>query len=87
VEGVKITIATPYEFYRKKLSDPSNKLTIEKVFSSILGLKISITTTVDRSLVPQRALEEIAPVEEKKSQQDTLLTSALEIMGGKLVEE
>lgn len=87
VEGTKITIATPYDFYREKLNDPSNKLTIEKVFSSILGLKIYITTTVDRSLVPQKALEEIALVEEKKSQQDTLLTSALEIMGGKLVEE
>ncbi len=99
IEGAKITIATPYDFYREKLSDPNNKLTIEEVFSSILGLKISITTVVDRSLVPQKALEEIVLAEEKKSQpagnasrsdagrQDTLLTSALEIMGGKLVEE
>lgn len=87
VDGAKISIATPYEFYCEKLSNPNNRLTIEEVFSNILGLKISIVAATDRTLTPQKPLGEITIQEEKTSKQDPLLSSALEIMGGKLVKE
>lgn len=85
VKGNKINIATPYDFYRERLNENSNRLTIEKVFSNILGTEISIETSVDRSLA-KKPQTESDPDPEKKSHQDPLLDSALEIMGGKIVE-
>ncbi len=84
VKGNEITLGTPYEFYRERLAENSNRLTIEEVFSKILGLKVTITTVIDKSLAKKTTPEEI--VEEKNSTQDPLLDSALEIMGGKVVE-
>jgi len=85
VSGREITIATPYEFYKERLDDNANRLTIEAVFSKILGAKIIIRSAIDKSLAKPSATEDGTP--EKDHEQDSLLSSAMEIMGGKVVEE
>ncbi|MFA6160406.1 MAG: DNA polymerase III subunit gamma/tau [Parcubacteria group bacterium] len=78
-----LTLATPYDFYRERLNDANNKLTVEEVFSKILKSTIRIEIVIDKNLIP-KTQEEQPP---KKSEQNSLLTDALEIMGGKVVEE
>jgi DNA polymerase-3 subunit gamma/tau len=92
-EGNVITLATPYEFYKEKLDDPQNRLTIEEVFSKILELAVRIQVVVDKTLAPIQnscADDEIEQAKEKETatnhQQSSLLNSAMEIMGGKIVE-
>lgn len=87
VEGAAITIATPYDFYREKLDEPGNRLTIEKVFSSILGSKVSVSIITDKSIAIRKSEHTENKELEKSGTQDPLLASALEIMGGKIVEE
>lgn len=83
VKGTGITIATPYDFYKDKLSEHSNRLTIEEVFGRILESKVTINIVIDKNITVQK---EEASVSEPEHQQDSLLSSALEIMGGKIVE-
>jgi len=78
-----LVLATPYDFYRERLNDANNKLTVEEVFSKILKSTIRIEIVIDKNLIP-KTQEEQPP---KKSEQNSLLTDALEIMGGKVVEE
>jgi len=92
-EGNVITLATPYEFYKEKLDDPQNRLTIEEVFSKILELAVRIQVVVDKTLAPVQkssADEELQEANEKENtanhEQSSLLSSAMEIMGGKIVE-
>jgi DNA polymerase-3 subunit gamma/tau len=91
-EGNVITLATPYEFYKEKLDNPQNRLTIEEVFSKILELAVQIQVVVDKTLAPVQnsaADEEILEAKEKEKsthEQSSLLSSAMEIMGGKIVE-
>jgi DNA polymerase-3 subunit gamma/tau len=91
-DGNVITLATPYEFYKEKLDDPQNRLTIEEVFSKILELAVRIQVVVDKTLAPVQnsaADEEILEAKEKEKsthEQSSLLSSAMEIMGGKIVE-
>jgi DNA polymerase-3 subunit gamma/tau len=81
VKGNEITIGTPYDFYKERLNENANRLTAEEVFGKILECPIRLRIVVDKNLVKKE-------VEEKKeSQQDPLLSSALEIMGGKIVKE
>lgn len=84
IEGSTITCATAYEFYREKLADPANRLTVEDVFSSILKSKIRIDIVTDKSLAPKPA-EENADENSKEGEQSSLLSSALELMGGEVV--
>jgi hypothetical protein len=84
IENNVLTLATPYDFYRDRLNDTKNKLTVEEVFSKILktNIRINVELNKDINVSTEKELEP-----EKKSQQDPLLNDALEIMGGKIVEE
>ncbi len=87
-----ITLATPYDFYKEKLSNPQNRLTIEDVFSNILGLAVRIEVIIDKNLAPiqsscaEEKIEQEMTKKEEKHEQSSLLSSAVEIMGGKIVE-
>lgn len=85
VNGNEITLATPYAFYKDRLENPANRLTIEDVFGKILGLKIRIKTIVDKDSFPRKNSEN--PTPETNHETASLLDDALEIMGGKVVEE
>ena len=93
-EGNLITLATPYDFYKEKLDDPGNRLTIEDVFSKILELAVRIQVVVDKTLAPVQnsaADDELQQAREKETagthEQSSLLGSAMEIMGGKIVAD
>ena len=85
VENNEIVLATPYDFYKEKLNDPANRLTVEQVFDKILGSKISIRAVTNKEAgikdMPQKEMET-----RSEGVQDSLLNSALEIIGGKVVE-
>jgi prolyl-tRNA synthetase len=83
VKGNTITLATAYGFYSDKLNDEKNRLTVEEVFSKVIGCPIQIEVTIDKGLAVQKEVDSPA---EKPKDQDNLLDSALEIMGGKVVE-
>jgi DNA polymerase III subunit gamma/tau len=83
VTGSEITLATPYDFYMQKLNDPANRLTVEDVFGKILESKIRIKTIIDKEINIEKNPANKKPV----GKQETLLASALEIMGGKVVKE
>lgn len=87
IDKSTITIATPYGFYKERLSEPANKLTIEKVFSNILGLKIFISVITDKTIAIKNSSKEKSKELNKTGTQDHLLASALEIIGGKIVED
>lgn len=89
-KGQEIILATPFSFYKEKLEDPANRLTVEDVFGSILGLKIRVKMTVDKDIFPKKEASE--KIDEGQGSQEnkenlSLLDSALEIMGGKIVSE
>jgi DNA polymerase III subunit gamma/tau len=83
VENNVITLATPYDFYKQKLNDPANRLTVEDVFGKILGSKIIIKTVTNK----EAGIKTEVKKEDKPGEQNSLLASAMEIMGGKIVEE
>lgn len=93
VNGSTITLATPYDFYKDKLNIPVNKLTVEDVFGKLLGSKISVKIVLCKEVgikpIQKTEIPETKESEEKrdKKEQKSLLSSALEIMGGKVVEE
>ena len=85
-EGNEITVAVPYDFYKEKLDDPDNRLTVEDVFGKILGLKIRLKVVTDKEagIIEAPKTEEI---QDTPGEQNSLIDSALEIMGAKVVEE
>jgi DNA polymerase-3 subunit gamma/tau len=89
VTGSEITIATPYDFYKEKLNDHANKLTVESVLGKILGLKIrlKIVTNKEAGIADTPKIEESEPTNDVSSEQNSLLSSAMEIMGAKVVTE
>jgi DNA polymerase-3 subunit gamma/tau len=92
VENQEITLATPYDFYRDKLTIPANRLTVEDVFGKILGSKIFIKVVLNKEVGLESKNSDSAKTDIKKEipeekKQNSLLASALEIIGGKVVEE
>ncbi len=85
LNGTEITLATPYDFYRERLAEHKNKLTVEEVFSKILKVRVIINIIQDKAVTIKK--DDATPTAEKSGEQDSLLDSALEIMGGKVIEE
>ena len=91
IENNVITLVTPYSFYKEKLDDMSSKLTVETVFSTILESDVRIKVEVDRTLLPKQEASSQNNSQDqeqpgKTPEQSSLLDSAMEIMGGKIVE-
>jgi DNA polymerase-3 subunit gamma/tau len=86
VSGHEITVATPYDFYKEKLNDHENKLTVEGVFGKILGLQIrlKIVTHKEAGIVIEASKQEAN--NDSPGEQNSLINSALDIMGAKVVE-
>lgn len=89
-----LVIVTKYKFYKDKLSEVQNKLTIEKVLAKILGSEIRVKFLSEdeagvkiktKSPVPKdsSSSEKLNVPRETKS----LLNDAMEMFGGKIVEE
>lgn len=87
VSGNVITLATPYDFYMQKLNDPANQLAVEDVFGKILGSKIHIKTIKNIEADIEAGPARNASHSDAGGKQNSLLASAMEIMGGKVVKE
>ncbi|MDO8240910.1 MAG: DNA polymerase III subunit gamma/tau [Candidatus Moranbacteria bacterium] len=89
VVGNEITLATPYDFYKEKLNDHANKLTVESVLGKILGLQIrlKIVTYKEAGIVEAPKMPEEQATDNTPGEQNSLLSSAMEIMGAKVVTE
>jgi DNA polymerase-3 subunit gamma/tau len=93
VENNYLSIATKYKFYKDKLSETQNKLTIEKVLATIFGsgLRVKFLSEDEAGIkikIPTKdspSSSTLAPSKPKES--GSLLNDALEMMGGKIVEE
>lgn len=83
-EGNQLFLATAYSFYFERLNDHKNKLTIEDVLGKILGSKIRVNIILDKDMAPVKEDSSVPAI--SPSEQKSLLTDALEIIGGKVVE-
>ncbi len=90
IEGNCLAIVTKYKFYKDKLGEVQNKLTIENVLAKILGSKLKVKfLSEDEAGIKIKS--QSAPKDSSSSQKpretSSLLNDALEMMGGKIVEE
>ena len=81
VKGQEVMMCTSYDFYKERLNEPNNKLTMERILGKLLGQKVILRTVTNKEA---GVLEKPKEAGEKKN---TLLQSALEILGGKVVDE
>ena len=86
-----LTIATTFKFNQEKLNEHANKLTMESVFAKILGLRllIKVVTTKEAGITIASSLRQPtnsnnAPT--PPSETSSLLSNAMNILGGNLVE-
>jgi DNA polymerase-3 subunit gamma/tau len=101
VEGKIAKIIAKYGFYKDRLEDSANKLTIEKVFAKVLNCQLVVKflteeeagVSVDPVFITRSSQQSATYLKSAKnnsdenSGQDTLLADAMNIMGGKIVEE
>jgi hypothetical protein len=93
VENNHLSIATKYKFYKDKLSETQNKLTIEKVLATIFGsgLRVKYLSEDEAGIKIKTPAKDspssstLAPSKPKEN--GSLLNDAMEMMGGKIVEE
>ncbi len=86
-----ITIATKFPFHKDKLNEHANKLTIEGVFANILGLRllIKVITAQEAGISIASSLQQpqsASNTETPPSETSSLLSNAMGIMGGQIVE-
>ena len=87
-----LIIVTKYKFYKDKLGETQNKLTIEKVLANILGLDIRVKfLSEDEAGVkietPTQKDSSSSPKASSPRETNSLLSDAMEMFGGKIVEE
>lgn len=93
VEENYLFIATKYKFYKDKLEEIGNKLTIEKVLAKIFGsgLRPKFVSEDEAGVkvkTPARKDSPSSPASiVKPKETSSLLNDAMEMMGGKIVEE
>lgn len=87
-EGFTITIAAKYAFHRDKVNETENRLTIEKVLGKLLGSKVKVSAVSEEEAGIKIASKNTPPTPDKEpGTQDSLLSDAMSIMGGKIVKE
>lgn len=94
VENGVLFIATKYVFYKDKLNENSNRLTVENVFGKLLGANVKIKPLTEEEAgmkVPEIKSSDIPqfgkPVENQKPKEtSSLLSDAANLLGGEIVE-
>jgi DNA polymerase-3 subunit gamma/tau len=83
VKGQGILLRTSYDFYKERLNEPRNKAAMEEVLGNILGQKVILKTVTNK----EASVANQQSATDNEQQRNPLLQSALEILGGKVVEE
>lgn len=88
LDGNTLTLGTRFSFYKDKLEETSNKLTMEGVFAKILGSPVKIRAIVDEETKGQSESITSIPDRDPSVIRETspLLSDAMGIMGGQIVE-
>lgn len=90
VEAGIVSIATKFAFHRDKLNEYGNKLTMETLFAKILGMRlfIKVVTAEEAGITIASSLNQPSQshTESAPSETSSLLSDAVGIMGGQIVE-
>jgi DNA polymerase-3 subunit gamma/tau len=78
-----LTIAAKFPFHKDKLNNDACKLTIEETFAKLFGIRLRIKAVVSEKT---EAKNQDSKKEEKPKETSSLLTQALDIIGGAVVE-
>ena len=85
-----INIAAKFPFHKDKLNEDANRLTMESVFAKILGfrLRIKANTNEEAGIKSQETRDKKQETKEAEKPRETssLLTDAMNLMGGAIVE-
>jgi len=76
IDGNYLILKTKYDFYKDKLIEMTNRLTIEKAIDKITGVALKLKPVTEKEIS-----EEYPDFKEKKS----LMQEAVDIFGGKIV--
>ena len=76
IDGKYLILRTKYDFYKDKLVDMTNRLTIEKAIDKLTGVDLKLKTITEKEFSAQ-----YPSFKEKKS----FLQEAADIFGGKIV--
>lgn len=76
----KLYIKTKYDFYKARLNEPSNRLTIKKVIDKILSCNLQVEICTDKEAARMK-LEN-----NSKGKNHNVLHDAMQMMGGRIVE-
>ncbi|HBP01218.1 MAG: polymerase III, subunit gamma and tau protein [Candidatus Moranbacteria bacterium GW2011_GWE1_49_15] len=89
-----LTIVTKYGFYKDKLNDNANRLTVESVFGNLLGSRVKLKALTEEESgikIPERRSANVPSFGQKAEVQtekkpSSLLSDAANMLGGKIVE-
>ena len=88
VQGQEVMLCTSYDFYKGRLNETNNRATMEKVLGNILGQKVILKTITNKEAGRPEAPKDAGdPPAGEVGKKSNLLQSALEILGGKVVDE
>ncbi|HMN19528.1 MAG TPA: DNA polymerase III subunit gamma/tau [Candidatus Moranbacteria bacterium] len=86
VEGSTINIAARFSFYKDKLNDNTNRLTLETVFANILGRPVRVKgLSAEEAKVTFASAKGLAEQGEPR-ETSSLLSDAASLMGGVILE-
>ena len=80
--GNQLYIKTKYDFYKEKLNEPNNRLTIAKQIATIMNVALNIMFVTEKECAAIDFSQSPTIPAEKK----TVLHEAMKIMGGKIVD-
>lgn len=88
VEGNILTLGTRFSFYKDKIEDTKNKLTLEDIFARIIGSPVKLRAIIDEGakLAPEPITSIPASDPNNPKETSSLLSDAMGIIGGKIVE-
>jgi len=94
IENGFLIIATKYGFYKDKLNENTNRLTVESVFGNLLGSCVKLKALTEEELgikIPKKENFSSSSFEQKtehsaERKTSSLLSNAANILGGKIME-
>lgn len=88
VDDFAVTIAAKYAFHKDKINETENRLTIEKVLGNILESKVKVSAISEEEAgIKIASHNQPAAADKDPGTQNSLLSDAMSIMGGKIVKE
>lgn len=82
VEGKAVIISTPYGFYKDKLEESKNRLTIERVIGTIIGTDVTVQFIVSTLGALGTNNSDTAQTQSDKQSSDNLVADVLDVFGG-----